>query len=128
MPLVLRAARRFPVQNRATTQRMILIASVSFICVVFSSLRVNADEPLTPLDKKPFKTVPFDPTPSDAQRRELERVVALCVETVGREVPGGHFDAGVDSGIVNTIGIDRERFKFWKCMSGNGRQLAPMNK
>ena len=95
MPLVLRAARPFPVQNRATTQRMILIASVSFICVVFSSLRVNADEPLTSLDKKSFKTVPFDPTPSDAQRRELERVVALCVETVGREVPGGHFDAGV---------------------------------
>lgn len=126
MPLVLRTDRRSPVQNRTMTQRMILIASLASICFVFSSLRVNADEPLTPLDKKSFKTVPFDPTPSDAQRRELEHAIALCVETVGREAPGGHFEAGFDSGIINTVGIDRERFKFWKCMSANGRHLSPM--
>ena len=82
----------------------------------------------SPLDKKSFKTMPFDPAPSDTQRRELERAVALCIETVDREVRGGHFEAYVDGGIVNTVGIDRERFKFWKCMSQNGHPLAPINK
>ena len=81
-----------------------------------------------PLDRKSFKTIPFDPAPSDTQRRELERVVVLCIQTVDREVPGGHFEAFVDSGIVSTVGIDRERFKFWKCMSQNGHPLAPINK
>jgi hypothetical protein len=82
----------------------------------------------SPLDRKSFKTIPFDPAPSDPQRRELERVIALCIETVDREVPGGHFEAYVDGGIVSTAGIDRERFKFWKCMSQNGHPLAPINK
>jgi len=82
----------------------------------------------SPLDRKSFKTMPFDPAPSDTQRRELERVVVLCIETVDREVPGGHFEAHVDGGIVNTVGIDRERFKFWKCMSQNGHPLAPINR
>lgn len=81
-----------------------------------------------PLDRKSFKTIPFDPAPSDTQRRELERVVVLCLQTVDREVPGGHFEAFVDGGIVSTVGIDRERFKFWKCMSQNGHPLAPINK
>lgn len=81
-----------------------------------------------PLDRKSFKTIPFDPAPSDTQRRELERVVALCIQTVDREVPGGHFEASVDGGIISTVGIDRERFKFWKCMSQNGHPLAPINK
>ncbi|HEV8620632.1 MAG TPA: hypothetical protein VGQ79_06350 [Nitrospiraceae bacterium] len=81
-----------------------------------------------PLDRKSFKTIPFDPAPSDTQRRELERVVVLCIQTVDREVPGGHFAAFVDGGIVSTVGIDRERFKFWKCMSQNGHPLAPINK
>ena len=81
-----------------------------------------------PLDRKSFKTIPFDPAPSDTQRRELERVVVLCIQTVDREVPGGHFEAYVDGGIVSTAGIDRERFKFWKCMSQNGHPLAPINK
>jgi len=80
-----------------------------------------------PLDRKSFKTIPFDPAPSDTQRRELERVVVLCIQTVDREVPGGHFEAFVDGGIVSTVGIDRERFKFWKCMSQNGHPLAPIN-
>ena len=82
----------------------------------------------SPLDRKSFKTIPFDPAPSDPQRRELERVIALCIETVDREVPGGHFEAYMDGGIVSTAGIDRERFKFWKCMSQNGHPLAPINK
>jgi len=81
-----------------------------------------------PLDRKSFKTIPFDPAPSDTQRRELERVVALCIQTVDREVPGGHFEASVDGGIINSVGIDREKFKFWKCMSQNGHPLAPINK
>jgi hypothetical protein len=81
-----------------------------------------------PLDRKSFKTIPFDPAPSDTQLRDLERVVVLCIQTVDREVPGGHFEAFVDGGIVSTVGIDRERFKFWKCMSQNGHPLAPINK
>jgi hypothetical protein len=55
-------------------------------------------------------------------------MVDLCITTVGREVLGGHFGANVTGGIVNTVGIDRERFKFWKCMSENGQSLAPINK
>jgi len=91
--------------------------------------RATVEPPYTsPLDRKSFKTMPFDPAPSDTQRRELERMVAFCIETVDREVPGGHFEAYADGGIVNTVGIDRERFNFWKCMSQNGHPLAPINK
>ena len=103
--------------------RLTVIAASIFL--VLSSLMVNAAEPL---DRKSFKTIPFDPVPSETQRRELERMVDLCIKTVGREVPGGHFNAYVDGGIVSTVGIDRERFKFWKCMSQNGHSLAPINK
>jgi len=85
-------------------------------------------EAAEPQDRKSFKTIPFDPTPSETQRRELERMIDLCIKTVDREVPGGHFSASVDGGIVNTLGIDRERFKFWKCMSQNGHPLAPIDK
>ncbi len=46
-------------------------------------------------DKKSFTTVPFVSNPSDTQQRELERMVDLCVMTVEREVPGGHFSANV---------------------------------
>ena len=99
------------------------------MCVVFSSAKINATEPITEApDKKSFNTVPFVPAPSDAQQRELERMVEQCVKTVEREVPGGHFSANAAVGIVNTVGIDRERFKFWKCMSQNGQSLAPINK
>jgi len=100
------------------------------IVLAFSSLMVNAAEPLNtgPQDRKSFKTIPFDPAPSEAQRRELERMVDLCMKTVDSEVPGGHFSASVNGGIVNTLGIDRERFTFWKCMLQNGHPLAPINK
>jgi len=128
MPFSLRPSRRFPVQNLSFTQCIMLTAIVSSICLVSSSWLVNADEPLTPLDRKSFKTIPFDPAPSEAQRRELQRVVGLCLKTVEREVPGGHFEANVEGGIVNILGIDRGRFKFWKCMSENGHPLAPLNK
>ncbi|MEK6671119.1 MAG: hypothetical protein AABY48_04700 [Nitrospirota bacterium] len=107
---------------------MTLTAIALSLCLIVSSILVNAAEPLTPLDKKSFKTIPFDPAPPEAQRRELERVVALCVKTVERELPGGHFEANVDGGIVNSVGIDRERFKFWKCMLESGHPLAPINK
>jgi hypothetical protein len=107
---------------------MTLTVIASFGCLIVNSLPVNAAGPLTPLDKKSFKTVPFDPAPPEAQRRELEREVALCVKTVEREVPGGHFEASVDGGIVNSVGIDRERFKFWKCMKESGHPLAPITK
>jgi hypothetical protein len=120
--------RRVSAQSLTSTQRMTLPVIASFICLVFSSLLVNAAEPLTPLDRRSFKTIPFDPAPSEAQRRELDRVVGLCIKTVEREVPGGHFEAYADGGIVNSAGIDRERFKFWKCMSENGHPLAPINK
>lgn len=107
-----------------------VLSTAALMSVVLSLLMVNAAEPLNtePGDKKSFKTVPFVPAPSDAQQRELERMVDVCVKTVEREVPGGHFSANVAGGIVNTVGIDRERFKFWKCMSENGHPLAPINK
>lgn len=128
MPFVLRSDHRYQIQDRTSIKRITLTVIVSSICLILSSLPASAAEPLTSLDRKSFKTVPFDPAPSDAQRRELERVVALCMKTVEREVPGGHFEAYVEDGIINTVGIDRERFKFWKCMSENGHPLAPMNK
>ena len=120
--------RRVPAKILTCTQRMTLPVIASFICLVFSSLLVNAAEPLTSLDRRSFKTIPFDPAPSEAQRRELDRVVGLCIKTVEREVPGGHFEAYADGGIVNSAGIDRERFTFWKCMSENGHPLAPIRK
>jgi hypothetical protein len=125
MSFSIRPSRRFPGQGLTLIQYMKLTAIASSICLVLSSLMVNAAESL---DRKSFNTIPFDLAPSDTQRRELERVVALCVKTVDSEVPGGHFEAYVDGGIVSTVGIDRERFKFWKCMSQNGRPLAPINK
>lgn len=111
-----------------STQCLTLIVIASSVCMIVSSLLVNAAEPLTPLDKKSFKTIPFDPAPPEAQRRELERVVALCVKTVEREVPSDPFEAYVDGGIVNSVGIDRGRFKFWKCMKESGHPLAPITK
>jgi hypothetical protein len=120
--------RRFPLQRLAFAQRMILTVIASSICSMFSSFPVNAAELRTSLDKKSFKTIPFDPAPPEAQRRELERVVALCVKTVERELPGGRFEAYADNGIVTSFGIDGERFKFWKCMSESGHPLAPINK
>jgi hypothetical protein len=116
------------IKGLASALRMTLTVIASFGCLIVSSLPVNAAGPLTPSDKKSFKTIPFDPAPSEAQRRELERVVALCIKTVGEELPGGHFEASVDGGIVNSVGIDRERFKFWKCMMESGHPLAPINK
>lgn len=98
--------------------------------MVFSSWMVNAAEPLNTGsgEKKSFKTVPFVAAPSDTQQRELERIADVCVKTVEREVPGGHFSANVAGGIVNTVGNDQERFNFWKCMSKNGHSLAPIKK
>lgn len=107
---------------------MMQVAVGLSIFLVFGASLVNADEPLTPHDRKSFKIIPYDPAPSEAQRRELERVIALCVKTVEREVPGSRFEAFADGGLVNAVGIDRGRFKFWKCMSENGHQLAPNNK
>jgi hypothetical protein len=116
------------IKGLTPTQCLTLIVIASSVCLIVSSLLVSAAEPLTPLDKKSFKTIPFDPAPPEAQRRELERVVALCVKTVEREVPGGHFEAHVDGGIVNSFGIDRGKFNFWKCMKESGHPLAPITK
>lgn len=116
------------IKGLTATQRMTLTVIASVVCLIVSSLPVNAAQPLRPSDKKSFKTIPFDPAPPEAQRRELERVVALCIKTVDRELPGGHFEASVDGGIVNSVGIDRERFKFWKCMTESGHPLAPIHK
>ena len=113
-----------------TSHRILVCAIAASMCVVFSPAMVSAAEPQIreASDKKSFNTVPFVPNPSDTQRGDLERMVDQCVQTVEREVPGGHFSANVAGGIVNTIGIDQERFKFWKCMSQNGHPLAPINK
>jgi hypothetical protein len=118
----------FPVGNITSAQRMLRIAIVSSICFVLSSSLAIAGEPLTSLDRKSFKTVPFNPTPSEAQRRELEGAIALCVKTVETEVPDSHFEAFADRGVVNTVGNDREKFTFWKCMSKIGHPLAPDKK
>ena len=130
MPFSIRPFQRFPVQGLTSIQRMKLVAIASSICLALTSLMVNAAEPLnsSPLDRKSFKTIPFDPAPSDTQRRELERAGALCVKTVDSEVLGSHFEAHVDGNIVSTVGTERERFKFWKCMSQDGHPLAPINK
>jgi hypothetical protein len=80
----------------------------------------------SPRDRKSFKTVPFEPAPSDNQRRELEHAVATCIKTVEQQVPGAQFEASSDGGIVNIAGSDRERFYFWKCMSESGHPLAPI--
>ena len=130
MPFSIRPFQRFPVQGLTSIQRMKLVAIASSICLALTSLMVNAAEPLnfSPLDRKSFKTIPFDPAPSDTQRRELERAGALCVKTVDSEVLGSHFEAHVDGNIVSTVGTERERFKFWKCMSQDGHPLAPISK
>jgi hypothetical protein len=115
-------------QNVIFTQRLTHIVLAASICLLFSSPPANAAEPFTPLDRKSFNIIPPDPAPSEAQRRELDRAVSLCVKTVEGLMPGDHFEASVDGGIVNTAGIDRGRFTFWKCMSDNGHPLAPINK
>ena len=125
---ILYPLRRVSAQSLTSAQRITLTVIASSICLVLSSLLVNAAEPLTPLNRKSFNTIPPDPAPSEAQRRELDRVVGLCIKTAESSVPGSRFEAYVDGGIVNTVGIDRGRFKFWKCMSENGHPLAPINK
>lgn len=99
------------------------------IFLLFGSSMVAAAEPpsTSSLDRKSFKTVPFVPAPSETQKRELERAVDLCMKTVEREVRGSHFHASVDGGMVAVVGIDQERFKFWKCMLENGHPLAPID-
>lgn len=106
------------------------LAMAASMFFLFGSGMGSAAEPviMESQDRRSFKTIPSNPAPSATERRELERLVGLCMKTVEREVPGGHFHANVDGSIVNTIGIDRERFKFWKCMSENGRSLAPIKK
>ena len=81
----------------------------------------------SPRDRKSFKTVPFEPAPSDNQRRELKHAVAFCIKTVEQQVPGAQFEASPDGGIVNTAGSDRPRFYFWRCMSESGHPLAPIH-
>jgi len=115
-------------QNVISAQCLTRIALAASICLLFSSHLADAAEPLTLLDRKSFNTIPPDPAPSETQRRELDRAVSLCVKTVESLMPGNHFEASVDGGIVNTAGIDRGRFTFWKCMSDNGHPLAPINK
>jgi hypothetical protein len=116
------------IKGLTATQRMTLTVIASFVCLIVTSLSDIAAQPLIPSENKSFKTVPFDPAPPEAQRLELERVVALCIKTVGEDVPDGHFKASLNGGIVNIVGIDRERFKFWKCMMESGHPLAPINK
>ena len=113
-----------------TSHRILLFSTAALMCLALSHAMNSAVEPQITVasDKKSFNTVPFVPNPSDTQRGDLERMVDQCVQTVEREVPGGHFSANVAGGIVNTIGIDQERFKFWKCMLEKGQSLAPINK
>lgn len=113
-----------------TSHRILLFSIAASMCLVLSQAMNSAAAPqiIGASDEKSFNTVPFVPNPSDTQRGDLERMVDQCVQTVEREVPGGHFSANVARGIVNTIGVDRERFTFWKCMLEKGQSLAPINK
>jgi len=104
------------------------IISASIFLVLNSPMVAAAEPPgPSPLDRKSFKTIPFLPSPSETQKHELERTVDLCIKTVEREVRGSHFHASMDGGIVTAVGIDQERFKFWRCMSENGHPLAPID-
>jgi hypothetical protein len=113
-----------------TSHRILLFSIAASMCLVLSLAMRSVAEPQIggESDKKSFNTVPFVPNPSDTQRDDLKRMVDQCVQTVEREVPGGHFSANAAGGIVNTVGIDRERFTFWKCMSEKGQSLAPIHK
>jgi len=83
--------------SETRTDPFIFLAIAAAIFLAFSSVMVNVAEPLTTEapDRKSFKTVPFVLNPSDTQRRELERMVDLCIKTVESEVPGGRFSANV---------------------------------
>jgi hypothetical protein len=127
-------------------QRMTLKTIAPSICTIFLFLMLSNTElveagmllpgtkaeakvespKISPLEKRSFKTVPFEPTPSDNQRRELEHAVASCIKTVEQQVPDAQLEAFPDGGIVNTAGNDRERFYFWKCMSESGHPLTPI--
>lgn len=128
MPFAFQLYRRVPMWNLTLSQRLTPIALAVSVCLLFCSPPANAAEPFTSLDRKSFTTIPPDPAPSEAKRRELDRAVSLCVKTVESLVPGNPFEASVDGGIVNIAGIDRMRFTFWKCMSDNGHPLVPINK
>ncbi|HSQ52111.1 MAG TPA: hypothetical protein VLL94_12690, partial [Nitrospiraceae bacterium] len=86
-------------QNVISAQCLTRIALAASICLLFSSHLADAAEPLTPLDRKSFNTIPPDPAPSEAQKRELDRAVSLCVKTVESLMPGNQFEASVDGGI-----------------------------
>ena len=110
--------------------RLLLFSIAASMCLVFSLAMSSAAEPQIggASDKKSFNTVPFVPNPSDTQRGDLERMVAQCVQTVEREVPGGHFSANAAGGIVNTVGSDRERLRFGSvCRRTDSRLLQSIN-
>jgi len=127
-------------------QRMTLTTIASSICTIFLFLMLSNTElveagvllpetkaeakvespKISPLARRSFKTAPFEPAPSDIQRRELERAVASCIKTVEQQVQDAQFEAFPDGGIVHTAGSDRERFYFWKCMSESGHPLTPI--
>jgi hypothetical protein len=146
MAVMHRPFRHFPVQSLTYYQRVKLTTIALPACVISILLMVTTTElseagmllpgtkaeatvepPKTsPLDRRSFKTVPFEPAPSDTQRRELEHAVASCIKTVEQQVPDAQLEAFPDGGIVNTAGNDRERFYFWKCMSESGHPLTPI--
>ena len=111
----------FTVSNTALVEAGVLLPGTK------AEAKVESPK-ISPLDKKSFKTDPFEPAPSDTQRRELERAVASCIKTIEQEVPDAQFEAFPDRGIVNTAGNDRERFYFWKCMLESGHPLTPIRK
>ena len=144
---MLRPFRHVPVQSLTYNPSMKFTAIALPACVSFILLMITTTElveagvllpgtkaeakvespKFSPRDRKSFKTVPFEPAPSDNQRRELEHAVASCIKTVEQQVPGAQFEASPDGGIVNTAGSDRPRFYFWRCMSESGHPLAPIH-
>ena len=109
----------FMVSNTALVEAGVLLPG--------TKAEAKVESPKTPpLIKRSFKTTPFEPAPSETQRRELERAVASCIKTVEQQVPDAQLEAFPEGGIVNTAGNDRERFYFWKCMSESGHPLTPI--
>ena len=102
---------------------MKLTATVTLCLSVYSAAFAAAASDIyktAPYDAGPLNTKP----PSELQRH-FEQAVELCIKAVRAELPYSQFDAYVEEKVVNMIGTEDSRFKFYKCMSKNGLYLSP---
>ena len=96
------------------------IALCLSVCSVAVALAASDTYKTAPFDAGPLNTKP----PSELQRH-FEQTVELCIRAVRAELPYSQFDAYVEEKVVNMIGTEDSRFKFYKCMSKNGLHLSP---